>query len=479
MRRGGSTRRREARWLPALGTAIVLVVAAIVYVAYTANRGLPFQSRYDVYVDVPNADRLISTADVRIGGVLVGEVLSVTAEHARARQPPYARIELALSHAVGRLPIDTTAQVRPESVLGLTYVDLHLGRSGRTIKPGGTLPISRALPSSDLTDLFDIFKGNASSSFRSALTGLAGGFAGRGSSLNLTIGSTSRLFVPLQAVSATLASPQADLSGFLSSYERTIGAVDPVATPLTGLVSNAATTFAALAGVRAKLGEATDLAPEAEAATTRAFIRVRPALDGLAKLAVELRPTGTLLPGTLAKLNPTLADGVLPLRELPGFSRPLGTALDELETFARDPNTTNSLRKLSDLIPPTTTVVSAFAAAQLNCDAVALYGINGSSAFGSLGDGEGPALTNVVLGTGGALGEELQNARPSPNVAINPLPHETADDCESGNETFSGHQQLLNLPNFHSTAGRSTTPPPGVLALARSAGLLKPIPGLN
>ena len=51
-------------------------------------------------------------------------------------------LKLALNHSVAPLPVDTTVQVRPASVLGLTYVDLVPGHSARPQFRGATRAIS-------------------------------------------------------------------------------------------------------------------------------------------------------------------------------------------------------------------------------------------------------------------------------------------------------------------------------------------------
>jgi hypothetical protein len=71
----------------------------------------------------------------------------------------------------------------------------------------------------------------------------------------------------------------------------------------------------------------------------------------------------------------------------------------------------------------------------------------------------------------------LQSARPASNLSLNPLPHENAQECEAGNETWSGRQQLNNPPGPQSASTRQTVPPPGVRTLAARAGLLAPVEG--
>lgn len=84
---------------------------------------------------------------------------------------------------------------------------------------------------------------------------------------------------------------------------------------------------------------------------------------------------------------------------------------------------------------------------------------------------------NLVLTTAGANGEGTQNARPSNNLGLNPLPHENAHECESGNEPWNDKQQLNNPKGRQSKTSRPTVQPSGVPRLARKAGLTDRIEG--
>lgn len=461
------------------GLGAIALVAVIGWIAYTANSGLPFQSTYNVKVEVPDADRLINTADVRIGGVRVGEVLGVSAARASNDQPPYARISIALSPSVGSLPVDSTAQVREASVLGLTYLDLTLGSSHQTVPPGGTLALTQARPSSDLTDLFNIFNQNSARRFQSATGDFAYGVAGRGTAINATIGAVDQLLPELTEVASALASPQAQLAAFLQGYESFVGALSPVSGELAGLVSNAATTFAALANVSDSLGATIDAAPGAESAATRGLIAVKPGLDGLAQLVVDLRPAGAELPSTLGAIDTTLHAGITPLQRLPRFSGDLGKALVSLNTLSRDPNTNGSLRKLTDLAHATRGALSLLVPAQVYCNVISLFTSGFAGVFGTLGTGDGPSLGDLDLGESGAIGEAAQNAAPSGNVGIDPIPIENQQQCQAGNEPWSGKQQLGNPTTVTSNTTRPTVQPPGVAALAAKAGLLRTPAGLR
>jgi hypothetical protein len=339
------------------------------------------------------------------------------------------------------------------------------------------LPLSGARRSSDLTDLLQIFDRRSARGFQRAISGVAYGLAGRGADLNSTIASLTAIAPTAGRVAGTLAAKSTRLLAFLSSYESFAAALAPMSEQLGHLVSNATTTLESVAGARHALGRAIEAAPPAERATTTAFQAMRPALDGLATLAVDLRPAGENLPRTLDRVNSALTAGVPPLRGMPAFSRSLRTAFISLDTLVRDPNTTNSLRKLGDLVAPIGEVLSTFIPAQLTCNVLGLWSQPFAAQFGANGDGDGPTLPAVMLTSGGARAEGLQSSKPSANVGINPLPNENQNECESNNEPWSGKQQLNNPPGLQSTKTRDTSPPPGVMARAAAAGLLDLIQG--
>jgi ABC-type transporter Mla subunit MlaD len=465
-------RRDQARVMTLIGTLTVLVIAIFAYVSYTANRGLPFQPRYHIYVDVPNADRVIGTSDVRIAGNRVGQVQSITAISATATRRPYARLELALDPSLKPLPADTGVEVRLASVLGATYVDLTPGQSARTIPEGGTLALSAARSDVELTDLLSVFGRASARNLQSTLGELAVGFAGRGPALNATLGSTAQLLKPLTDVARVLASPDARLMSFLHGYEATIAGLAPVRVPLADLVSGAATTFGALDRAQPALTASIQAALATESATTTAFTRIQPALDGLAQATVDLRAAARLLPSALPQIASTLDAGVPPLRQLPPLAIDLSNALDALRTLSANPVTSGSVRKLTDVANTTETTLQVLGPAQEQCNAFSLWAQDLSSVFGDLGVGKGPAVGNLVVDILGAFLEPVQDKAPSPDIAINYIPHETQSECESGNEPYTGQQQLTNPPGLQSNQTAASSPPPGALQLAQSAGLV-------
>jgi phospholipid/cholesterol/gamma-HCH transport system substrate-binding protein len=478
MRIRGSTNRRvrDPRRIAGrrelLGAVAVLVVALIVYISYTANSGLPFSSGYRVNIALRDAQRLTAHDDVRVHGVRVGQVVSVQAEAPTRGMPAYTRAKLSLSGSVAPLPLDTTAQVLSASVLGASYLELAPGSSRTKIPSGGSLPLANVRPTVQLSDLLGMFDRSTAQSLQRTLAATAYGFAGRGPAINAGLGSLATLLPLAQGVSATLASPAAQLSRLLSGYDAFASALAPVRSAVADLIGSGSVTLAAIGRELGPLAATIELLAPTELTTTTALNAVQPSLDGLATAATELRPAADQIPSTVTRLDSALEAGTTALTGVPDFARRLGGSLDSLRALSLEPSTSGALRKLDTAVGSSAITIGTLAAAQIHCDIVPLWAQGFASGFGGMGFGLGPGMATVGLTSLGALGEMFQNGTPSPNVAIDNTPTENFNQCEAGNEPYSGRQILTpDVPQLLSGHTRPTFQPPGVHQLAEQAGL--------
>ena len=122
-----------------------------------------------------------------------------------------------------------TVAIRPRSVLGLKYVDLHKGTSAKDYSDGGTMPITQTTVPVQFEDLNTAFNAPTRKAIQQNLVGFGNTLAGRGSSLNDTFASLPRLLGYLRPVAAYLSDPKTELTRFLRSLEGFMGAVAPVA----------------------------------------------------------------------------------------------------------------------------------------------------------------------------------------------------------------------------------------------------------
>ncbi len=160
---GGLTvRRRSGRQAsivanPVLvGAVTALIVVVAVFLAYNANRGLPFVPTTQLTFRVASGANLLPGNDVREGGQRIGVV-----EEMRPMRLPDgatgAEVTLKLDKNAGDVPVDSTWRIRPRSVLGLKYVELTRGRARQTFADGDRIDIRQASFSNELEELHALY----------------------------------------------------------------------------------------------------------------------------------------------------------------------------------------------------------------------------------------------------------------------------------------------------------------------------------
>jgi len=135
----------------AYGIVFLLVVALLLGLAIAS-----FQKRFTPVVMVTlETDRLGSqlqeSSDVKLRGLLVGEVRQVEAT------PTGARLELALQpDEVAKIPSNVTARLLPKTLFGERYVDLvTAAQPARPIRGGDVIPQDRSRVSIELETVLD------------------------------------------------------------------------------------------------------------------------------------------------------------------------------------------------------------------------------------------------------------------------------------------------------------------------------------
>jgi len=126
--------------------AVVLVVAAVfLYFAYTTSQ-VQAGGGYDLTARFDRADGIRAGTDVRVSGVKVGTVLSVTLDP----KTFLAVVVLNVDTKV-KLPTDTVAHITSTSLLGDNFVLLEPGNEDAIIPPGGV--VEHTLPAMNLEEL--------------------------------------------------------------------------------------------------------------------------------------------------------------------------------------------------------------------------------------------------------------------------------------------------------------------------------------
>src|SRR6059058_3670702 len=142
-----------------VGAVTTLVVIVSVFLAYGANKGLPFVPTYDLSARLPNGSNLVPGNEVRLGGFRVGVVDTIkpATQLIHGRSTPIAVANMKLDKTVEPLPVDTKVIVRARSALGLKYIQITPGRSKQTYKAGGTIPLAKTTLPVEFDDFLNTF----------------------------------------------------------------------------------------------------------------------------------------------------------------------------------------------------------------------------------------------------------------------------------------------------------------------------------
>jgi phospholipid/cholesterol/gamma-HCH transport system substrate-binding protein len=172
---------------PTLGNILVIILfvlscfGLLMFLWESFGGPLPLKPKgYRFTVAFPRTLALAEQSDVRISGVNVGHVISVSlGKDGRT----HATIEVSPNYAP--VPADLHALLRQKTLLGETFVQLTpVGRGGRKLPDGGQLANSQVEPSVTLDDILSAFDAKTRKGFQIWQQSVAEGINGRGEAIN-------------------------------------------------------------------------------------------------------------------------------------------------------------------------------------------------------------------------------------------------------------------------------------------------------
>src|SRR4051794_39771547 len=347
--RGGGTRVSVIASPVLVGAVTVLIVIVGVYLAYNANKGLPFVPTYDLKADIPNGQKLIEGNEVRLGGFLVGVVDKMAPKTIteNGQTKTIAEVDIKLQKAVDPLPVDTRIAVRPRSALGLKYLDIIPGKSKKTLQAGDTIHIGQAASQAvEYEDVFSTFDKPTRDNSRTALKGFGDAFAARGTSINEAIHAFNPLFTHLTPVMQKLSDPDTRLVNFFKNINQASEQVVPVARVQAGVFGKMAKTFDAFSACAKCLQDTIAKSPPTLAVGATSFHYQRPFLLEFTKLSRDLKPTVATLHNKLGTINSALETGTPVLLRTPEMNKATGKVFQALDALGRNPNTMLPLQDL-------------------------------------------------------------------------------------------------------------------------------------
>jgi phospholipid/cholesterol/gamma-HCH transport system substrate-binding protein len=145
----------QIRWARFRVAAVSVAAFAILgELVYLLAGGTILQPRTTLYVFIPDATGLVTGAPVRVDGVGVGKVTSVALTGSTEPARVIKVTIKAESARLSQIPVDSLAELSPDSLVGDMFVDVTGGRSPRHIPPNGEIPFKASpglLKSVDLT----------------------------------------------------------------------------------------------------------------------------------------------------------------------------------------------------------------------------------------------------------------------------------------------------------------------------------------
>ncbi|MGN9910344.1 MCE family protein [Phytohabitans sp. LJ34] len=284
-----------------LGIAFVLLLVAALTASVLQYRKV-FTPVTWVTLDAERAGMQLSPgADVKLRGVVVGDVRSVDSDGRGAR------LRLALDPALARqVPADVTARLLPKTLFGERYVAL-LGGTGPPIRDGAVITQDRSRNGVELERVLDealpLLQSIRPDRLAAVLGALAAALDGRGERLGQTLVRTGDYLGELNKEMPVIADDVRKLSTVVDAYD---AALPDLLSILRDVTVTANTVVDQKAELAAFLASAT-----AAADTTRLFLDRHD--DQLIRLGDVSRPVLELL-ATYAPEYPCLMRGLVALQ---------------------------------------------------------------------------------------------------------------------------------------------------------------------
>ncbi|HLY50935.1 MAG TPA: MlaD family protein [Solirubrobacteraceae bacterium] len=313
---------------PSAGRILTMVtfagscVGLLVFLWLSFGGASPFAPQgYRLNAEFNQAVELGTQADVRISGVNVGKVVSVSLD----RRTGLTRAVMEIDSRFVPRPADTRAILRAKTLLGETYVELTPGSGhGPKLKDGAMIPRVQIAPTVQLDQILSTFDPATRHAFEVWMQQDGIALTNRGENLNVAFAELYPFATNVDAVLSVLRRDSADTTTLLRDTGAVFSSLSRSPQQLEGFIRNSNATFAATAAQSAALA-ATVKAFPAFLIQTRATIRrlarfagtTKPLIDELRPAAIQLSPA---LRG-LVTLAPELRDLFVDIGPLTAASR--------------------------------------------------------------------------------------------------------------------------------------------------------------
>ena len=193
-----------------VGAISVLITVVVIFIAYNANRGLPFVPLTELRFESASGAALTKGNQVKEGGKRIGFVDTMRPVRRRDGRV-VAEITIKLDEAAGSIPRDSTVAIRPQSLSGLKYVELTRGRSSDGLDDGDVIELGRSRVPVQVDDVQNTYDVATRLGVQSVLQGGGETLVGRGVAINDALGDLPELLEDLEPVARALGDPDTRL----------------------------------------------------------------------------------------------------------------------------------------------------------------------------------------------------------------------------------------------------------------------------
>ncbi|MGH2870909.1 MAG: MlaD family protein [Solirubrobacteraceae bacterium] len=295
-------------------------VGLLIFLWISFGGSLPLASQgYRFSVEFDQAVELASQAQVRISGVPVGRVVSVSLDHHTGLE----RAVIEIDRRYAPRPADTRAILRAKTLLGETYVELSPGTAGgRMLPDGATIPRAQVAPTVQLDQILSALNPKTRRAFETWMQ--QGGIAltSRGEQFSAAFADLYPFATNVDSVLAVLRRDSAATSALLRYGGQVFSALGSSPSALRGFVTNSERTFAATAARDSELADAIRAFPSF-------LTQSRLTLDRLTSFSRTTKPLIDELQPAAQQLSPVLERTVAlapELRDLMTYIAPLTRA---------------------------------------------------------------------------------------------------------------------------------------------------------
>jgi phospholipid/cholesterol/gamma-HCH transport system substrate-binding protein len=256
---------------------------------------LPFAAEgYRFSVEFNQAIELSPQSDVRIAGVSVGKVASVTLD----TRTGLSRAVIQIDSQYAPRPANTRAILRAKSLLGETYVELTPGsENGPRVPDDGSLPQGQVAPTVQLDQILSAFDPATRRAFEvwQQQDGIA--LTNRGEDFNAAIAQLYPFATNVESVLTVLRHDSAATTALLHDTGQVFSAISRSPSALQGFIRNSNGVFSATAAQDVALANTIKAFPSFLVATRQTIARLntfaanaKPLVDELRPAAVQLSP---------------------------------------------------------------------------------------------------------------------------------------------------------------------------------------------